>query len=139
MATPPIKSGPAEPDPRTVIVIEPDILVRMVIAEYLRDCGYKVVEGVTADDVMAVLGTGRKIDIVLAEVQLTGIDGFALSHWIRSNHPTIDVILTSGVDKAADEAGDICDEGPLKKPYHPRELVRRINILHERRRTVPTP
>ena len=140
MVTPPIKSGAAEPNPRTVIVIEPDILVRMVIAEYLRDCGYKVVEGVTADDVMAVLDAGRKIDIVLAEVQLTGgIDGFALSQWIRSNHPAIDVILTSGADKAADKAGDICDEGPLKKPYHPQEVVRHINILRERRRAVPKP
>ena len=32
----------------TILVIEPDILVRMVIADYLRDCGYKVVEGVNA-------------------------------------------------------------------------------------------
>jgi hypothetical protein len=46
----------------TILVIEPDILVRMVIADYLRDCGYKVVEGVNADDVLAVLGAGRKID-----------------------------------------------------------------------------
>jgi CheY-like chemotaxis protein len=53
-------------------VVEPDILVRMVIADYLRDCGYKVVEGTNADDVLAVLGAGRKINIILAEVQLAG-------------------------------------------------------------------
>jgi CheY-like chemotaxis protein len=121
--------------PLTVIVVEPDILARMVIAEYLRECGYKVVEGVTADDVLEVLGAGREIAVVMAEIQLAGaMDGFALAQWIHTNYPFIDVILTSGVAKAAVKAGDLCDNGPLQKPYHPQEIVRRINMLRERRR-----
>jgi CheY-like chemotaxis protein len=113
---------PAEPGfgatSTTIFVVEPDILVRMVIANYLRDCGYKVVEGVNADDVLAVLGAGRKIDIVLLEVQLAGsIDGFGLARQVREDHPDMDVILTSKVRKAADKAGDLCDDGPLEKPY----------------------
>jgi len=56
--------------------VEPDILVRMIIADYLRDCGYKVFEGVTADDVLIVLESGQKIDVIFAEVQLSGsMDG----------------------------------------------------------------
>jgi DNA-binding response OmpR family regulator len=47
------------------------------------------------------------------------------------------VILTAGIAKAAEQAADLCDEGPLEKPYHPQEVVRRINILLERRRTAP--
>jgi DNA-binding response OmpR family regulator len=132
---PPTEPGSGDRDTSTLIVVEPDVLARMVIAEYLRECGYKVVECVTADDVLTVLGAGREIGIVLAEVQLAGtMDGFELSQWIRTNHPAIDVILTSGIDKAADKAADICDEGPLEKPYHPQEVVRRINLLRERRR-----
>jgi CheY-like chemotaxis protein len=120
----------------TIFVVDPDILVRMVIADYLRDCGYKVVEGVNADDALAVLEAGRKIDVILTEVKLAGsIDGFELARQIRENHPDIDVILTSGVTKAADKASDLCDDGPLEKPYHPQEVVRRINVLRERRRT----
>jgi CheY-like chemotaxis protein len=119
-----------------IIVVEPDILARMVIADYLRDCGYKVVEGVDADDVLAVLEAGRKIDVIMAEVRLAGsLDGFGLARQIREDHPEIDVILTSGVARAADKAGDLCDDGPLEKPYHPQEVVRRINLLRERRRT----
>jgi CheY-like chemotaxis protein len=133
---------PKEPDSGgagslTVIVIEPDILARMVIAEYLRECGYKVIEGVSGDEVLSVLGAGQEIAVVLAEIQLPGMDGFALAQWIRANHPSIDVILTTGIARAADKAGDLCDDGPLEKPYHPQEVVRRINILRERRRAVP--
>ena len=124
--------------PSTVLVLEPEILVRMIIADYLRDCGFKVFEGVTADDVVAVLESGQKIDIIFAEVQLGGrMDGFGLAQWVRDKQPDTDVILTSGIARAADKAGDLCDEGPLEKPYHPQEVLRRINILLERRRTTP--
>jgi DNA-binding response OmpR family regulator len=123
----------------TILVVEPDILVRMVIANYLRECGYKVLEGNTVDDVLTVLASGEKVDVVFTEVQLnSSMDGFGLAHWVRANYPRVDVILTSGISGAAEKAGDLCDDGPLEKPYHPQEVVRRINLLIERRRTAPT-
>jgi CheY-like chemotaxis protein len=132
----PVEPSSGDTASATVLVVEPDILVRMVIADYVRDCGYKVVEGVNADEALAVLGAGTKIDVILTEVQLSGsLDGFGLARQIREDHPEIDVILTSGVARAADKAGDLCDDGPLEKPYHPQDVVRRINLLRERRRT----
>jgi DNA-binding NtrC family response regulator len=120
------------------MVVEPDILVRMVIAEYLRDCGYKVIEGHTADCVLTVLGAQRKLDIVLAEVRIAGtMDGFALSQWLHQNHPHIDVILTSSAGRAAEKAGEICNKGPEDRPYHPDELLRQIHLLRERRKSGP--
>jgi DNA-binding response OmpR family regulator len=124
--------------PSTILVVEPDILVRMIIADYLRSCGYRVIEAVTADDVATVLGTQQKIDLVFAEIQLGGsMDGFGLARWVREKHPGVDVILASGIAKAAEQAANLCDEGPVEKPYQPQEVVRRINILLERRRTAP--
>jgi CheY-like chemotaxis protein len=130
---------PSSGDTATIFVVDPDVLVRMVIADYLRDCGYKVVEGVNADDVLAVLEAGKKIDVILIEVRLAGrLDGFELARQIRDTHADIDVILTSSVARAADKASDLCDEGPLEKPYHPQEIVRRVNLLRERRRASRT-
>jgi CheY-like chemotaxis protein len=118
--------SPSATPPTTILVIEPDILVRMTIADYLRQCGYRVFEGATADDVVTVLGTEHKIDVIFAEVQLAGrMDGFALAQWVREKHPGVDVILASGIAKAAEQATDLCDEGPLEKPYHPQYLVLR--------------
>ena len=124
--------------PSTILLVEPDILVRMAIASYLHDCGYKVLEADTATDVKTVLGSGQKVDVVLSEARLPdGADGFRLAHWVRAHHPDVDVILTCGVARAADKAGDLCEDGPLEKPYHPQEVVRRINLLRERRRIAP--
>ena len=121
--------------PSIILVVEPDILVRMVIAGYLRDCGYNVLEGVTAADVMTVLGSGQKVDAVFSEVRLRGkVNGFGLARMLRDQYPDVDVMLTSGVTRAADKASDLCEEGPVEKPYEPQEVVRRINLLRERRR-----
>jgi CheY-like chemotaxis protein len=88
---------------------------------------------VAANDVLAILAAGRKIDVILTEVQLPGsIDGFELARQIRENHPDIDVILASGVPRVAGKADDLCEDGPLEKPYHPQEVVRRTYLLRER-------
>jgi hypothetical protein len=40
--------------PETVLVVEDEILIRMPISQYLRDCGYKVIEAASADEAMMV-------------------------------------------------------------------------------------
>ena len=127
--------GPSDQQISTLLVVEPDVLVRMVIAAYLRECGFTVIEGVTAEDAMAVLEAGHRVDIVFADVKPAGrLDGFGLAQWLRAHHPRIDVLLTSSVAKTAEKAADLCEECPLEKPYHPQEVVRRIKALLERRR-----
>jgi DNA-binding response OmpR family regulator len=118
----------------TILVIEPDVLVRTTISQYLRDCGYRVIEGTTAQDVWKALGAPAKVDIVFAEVRLAeGVDGFTLASRIRQTHPDIDVILTSSVAGAAEKSAELCDQGPIGKPYHPTELLARIQRLRARR------
>jgi len=118
----------------TILVVEPDIFVRMVISDYLRECGYKVIEAISSDEAVTVLGTDRKVDAVFSEVKLKGtMDGFALAQWVRANRPQVEVILTTGVKMAAKKAGELCEEGPLDKPYHPQELVQRLKRLFNRR------
>ena len=120
---------------KTIMMLEPDVLIRMVIAEHLRDCGYRVIEGVAAQDAWAVLESGRRIEIVLADVKLAGDeDGFSLARRIRQTHSDIDVILTSGIGGAAQESRDLCEEGPIKKPYEAKDVEARIRIMLERRR-----
>jgi DNA-binding response OmpR family regulator len=128
-------SSPTDVAGLTILVVEPDIIVRMSIADYLRECGYKAVEGATAEDALALLRAGQTVDVILCEVALGGVmDGFALARWVRERSTGVDVILASGTWGAAAKAEDLCEEGPLEKPYHPEEIVRRINILIERRR-----
>jgi DNA-binding NtrC family response regulator len=118
-----------------VMVIEPEVLVRMTIADVLRECGYEVIEGIVAEDVFTVLSAGRTLNVVFSEVQLAGdCDGFALAQRLRRTHPRIDVILTSGVAATAEKSKELCEDGPMKKPYRSQDVVARVNLLLERRR-----
>ena len=118
-----------------VMVIEPEVLIRMTVAAYLRECGYKVIEGVVAADVWTVLEAVVRLDVVFCEVQLPGgTDGFSLARRLRQTHPMIDVILTSGVAGAAEKSKDLCEEGPMEKPYQATDVAARIRVLLERRK-----
>jgi DNA-binding response OmpR family regulator len=120
---------------RTVVVVEPDVLVRMVIAEYLRDCGYKVIEAVGSTEVWAVLDGGHAVDVLLVEVSLPGEEsGFELARRVRQTRREVDVILTSGIAGSVQQSHELCEEGAIKKPYEPKDVEARIKILMERRR-----
>jgi len=116
---------------RTVLVVEDEVLIRMAVADYLRDCGYRVMEASNADEAITLLKTEMAVEVVFSDVNLPGgFNGFALAQWIRKERPGIRVILTSGIVKSAREAHELCEEGPLvEKPYDHREVERRIRSL----------
>jgi CheY-like chemotaxis protein len=128
--------GPAH---EVVLVVEDEVLVRCVISDYLRECGYKVIEASSAEEALQVLQKASvRVDILLSNVQLPGvIDGFALARWVRANHSGIGVILAGTISRAADAAAELCEEGPmLAKPYEPQAVVDRIKrLLAETKRT----
>jgi CheY-like chemotaxis protein len=123
----------ASPETRleTILIVEDEILVRMVIADYLRECGYRVIEAGNAAEAIKVLRSPERVDIVFSDVQMPGeMDGFGLATWVRGNKPGLKVLLTSGNARTASTASDLCAEGPLEqKPYHPQTILGRIRRL----------
>jgi DNA-binding NtrC family response regulator len=126
-----------------ILVVDDDVLVRMVIAGYLRECGFKVIEAVDADEAMIVLDQAEvHVDVVFSDVEMPGVDGFALTKWIRAHRPEIAVILAGTPARAMDAAADLCKSGPdLAKPYEPQlvlERIRRLLADRERKRKTVT-
>lgn len=128
------ESAPKPGDtPRTsVMVVEPDVLIRTAIADYLRECGYVVIETQSAEEAIRVVESGQAVQVVFAEVNLPQMSGFELARQLRARVPAIGVLLTHGAEGAAEKAGELCDEGPLPKPYHHAEVLRRIRLLQEK-------
>ena len=120
------------------MVVEPDVLVRMTVADYLRGCGYRVVEAITGEEALSILGAGVKVETVLSAVRLQGaIDGFALAQRIREGFGGVEVILTTGYAMTARKAGELCEQGSRKRPYHPDLIVERLKLLFEKHRPKP--
>jgi len=115
----------------TVLVVEDEVLLRLSIAAYLRDCGYKVIEAADADEAVLVLKQpDLDIDVLFTDVEMTGdMDGFGLAQWTRANRPGLDVILTGSAPRAVNAAATLCEDGPLPKPYEPQLVLDRIRRL----------
>jgi len=117
---------------KTVLVVDSEIIVRLTLSEYLRSCGYTVIEAASGEEALTVLkDADLAIDMTLTEVELRGeIDGFQLAAWIRNRRPQIGVILAGTPARAAKAAGDLCEDGPLmSKPYDPQLVVDRIKRM----------
>ncbi len=96
----------------TVMLLIPDILARLAIAEYLRACGYRVLEGIRSDEVFTVLEAKTQVHIILAETRLTGeLDGLTLARKVREVYPDIEVYVLAGVPNIAEKATQLCEKG----------------------------
>jgi CheY-like chemotaxis protein len=119
----------------TVLFVDPDILVRMVVADYLRRCGYAVIEALSAAEALKILRAGIKVDALFSEVELDGdVDGFALAQMARQEFPGLEIVLASGPSLIAKKSGELCEETALPKPYHPHQLAKKLKRILEQRR-----
>lgn len=126
--------------PPTILLVESDALIRSPLAEYLRQCGYRVVEAVTASEARELLATDRvAVGLVFSEINLQGAEnGFSLATWVRRNRPGIDVLLSVGATQAVQKASDVCGHGPApSKPPGHEAILRRIQ--ESLRKGAPTP
>lgn len=118
-------------EPRTVLLVESDILIRSPLAEYLRECGYHVLEASSTGEARQHLtDPKRSIDVVMADVEVPDEGGFKLASWIRQEHAGVSVLLAGSVEKVAEKASELCEEGPpISKPYDHQLIVDRIRRM----------
>jgi DNA-binding NtrC family response regulator len=121
-----------------VLIVDGDILSRHAIADYLRHCGYKVVEAVSTDEAVTALGDPKLgIDVILCDIEAIGTrSGSQLATWVREIHPDLEVRIAGSLAGAAETAAELCESGPhLKRPYEPQSVVdyiRRLRAAHAR-------
>jgi len=124
------RSGNGHSQPSTILVIEDEILIRLATCDYLRHCGYRVIEGSTAEEAQRVLRAGEPVEILFSDIDLgAGMDGFALAAWVRQNYPAVRILLTSGVAAMAEHTAQLCDGPFLHKPYSHGALCGHIKRL----------
>ncbi|MBB2984756.1 response regulator transcription factor [Paraburkholderia tropica] len=119
-----------------ILIVDADIVVRTPLAEYLRACGYLVLEAVDSVEAQALLtDKASAIDIVLADVGGEERSGFALAKWIRERFSDIRVILAGSIAGSVEKAARLCDDGPaLSKPYDHRIVLEQLKRLRAARK-----
>jgi CheY-like chemotaxis protein len=118
--------------PRSILVVDGDVLVRHAIADYLRTCGYVVIEAATTDEAVTVLAdTGLIVDAVLCDAEAPGSqNAFQLRKWAAEHRQQVQIALAGNIEAAAHKAAELCEQGPhLAKPYDPQHVVAYVRRL----------
>ena len=124
----------------TLLVAEDDIFIRAMIAEFLRDSGFDVVEAGSAQEALDVFESGADIDLLFSDVKMPGaMDGCDLAKHVRENWPDTKVILTSGYSDALLKADDSILGAVLKKPYRPLSVLAAVLAAVDSELAVPHP
>jgi DNA-binding NtrC family response regulator len=121
----------------TILLVEDEVLVRAPIAQYLRDCGYRVIEAVNAEEAMTVLlHEETVVDVVFSDIEMPGaVDGFGLAKWIRERRPGLDVLLAGTINRTVENAKQLCAQGSVPKPYEAEIVHSHIKRLLAARKT----
>lgn len=117
-----------------ILIVEGEVLIRHALADYLRHCGYVVIEAASTDEAQVVLDdAATRVDAVLCHAEAPGaVNPFVLRRRAAEmdQHAGLTFILTGRIESAAQAAADLCEEGPqLARPYDPQAVVDHIRRL----------
>jgi CheY-like chemotaxis protein len=106
-----------------VLVVEDEVLVRMLAVEVAEEAGFDVISVATADEAIVVLEGGTDVHLMFTDVNMPGsIDGLKLARVVRERWPPVALIVTSGRGEV--EMEDLPDGGRfLAKPYDVARLM----------------
>jgi PAS domain S-box-containing protein len=121
-----------------ILVVEDDSDLRAYLSEVLRSLGYQVLTAPHAQAALPLLEqAGRRIDLLLTDVVMPGMNGRELGHRAHELRPDLRVLYMTGYSRNAIVHQDRLDEGVelLPKPITQTSLASRIrDVLDDRRR-----
>jgi PAS domain S-box-containing protein len=114
-ATPQAPRGKGE----TVLVIEDDASVRMLITEVLHELGYAAIEVGDSRGALPILSSDARLDLIISDVGLPGMDGKKLAEIARQHRPDIRILFVTGYAEHAKIRGEFLGKGMdmITKPF----------------------
>jgi CheY-like chemotaxis protein len=107
---------------QVILVVEDEVMIRMVTADTLRDAGYHVIEAVSGDEGREILLSGQPVDCIVTDVRMPGtLDGLGLTALSKQLVPGRPVLVVSAERPPSAHAHDF-----FEKPYLPSMLVKEI-------------
>lgn len=117
---------------KTVLVIEDEPLVRLLVLDALDELGYSALEASDGSTGLAILQSPQRIDLLITDVGLPGLNGRQVADAARVKRPDLKVIFMTGY--AGTAKGDGSLPGGMEmiaKPFAIDVLARRIRALLE--------
>jgi PAS domain S-box-containing protein len=143
----PRHKGAAEEDPveatndalmqgegETILVIEDEATIRLLVVEELTEAGYRVLSAQDAPSGLRLLQSDARIDLLLTDVGLPGgLNGRQVADAGRVSRPGLKVLFITGYAENATVGNGLLDHGMqvITKPFDIAALARRVRVMIE--------
>jgi DNA-binding response OmpR family regulator len=116
----------------SILVVEDEPSIREVVVLYLERAGYQVTCVGDGNTALQVLEKDPP-DLVLLDLMLPGVDGYEITHWLRSYSEIPIIMLTARREVSDRIAGlEMGADDYIVKPFSPQELVSRVRAVLRR-------
>lgn len=118
------------PQPRSILVVEDDPLIRRLLVSVLSAEGYRIESVADGTLALRILEDEFEIDLVLTDLSMPGLCGTAVAEYLAKNRPKVKVICMSGDPAPHEPALAILLRKRLvdflPKPFTPVQLLQLI-------------
>src|SRR3954447_9448148 len=84
-------------NPLVILLVEDEVLVRMVAADVLEDAGFTILESTNAEEALRLLETRPDVQVLFTEVNMPGaLDGLGLAQTVHERSPGVGILIGSG-------------------------------------------
>lgn len=103
----------------TVLIVEDDAAVRVLVSAVLKELGYAFVEAGDANTAVPIIESDQRIDLLISDVGLPGMNGRQLAEIGRQLRPELKVLFITGYAEHAAVRGGFLDPGMqlITKPF----------------------
>ncbi|MDP9653537.1 UNVERIFIED_ORG: PAS domain S-box-containing protein [Pseudomonas putida] len=129
--SPLVGEAPAAIAGETVMLVEDDAAVRMLVLDLLKELGYRAHEAEDAKDALPVLESDLRVDLLVTDVGLPGMNGRQLAEIARQHRPGLKVLFMTGYAQIAAERQGFLEEGMdmVTKPFSIDLLANKIRTM----------
>jgi two-component system OmpR family response regulator len=116
-----------------ILVVDDDVDIRDSLFRLLNTEGFKGLTAADGDEMFNKLAE-EKVDIILLDLMLPGLDGFDLCRQLRADPATPPVLMITAKDQEIDRVVglELGADDYIVKPFSSRELIARIKVVLRR-------
>lgn len=118
---------------KSILIIEDELSIRKFVRINLEREGFNVLEAESGEEGIEI-ARREKVDIVLLDIMLPGMDGFQVCKILREEYSNLGIIMLTAKSQDVDKIMGLeyGTDDYMTKPFNPTELILRVKSLVRR-------
>jgi signal transduction histidine kinase len=120
----------------TILVVDDSIAIVDIIEKILKKNSYKIIKAYNGEEALKKVSEEQP-DLIILDIMMPKMDGLEVLRRLRTSEETrlIPVVMLTSMDYVEDKIAGFSKgaDDYITKPFHPKELLARINSLVDKR------